>query len=466
MAENGAAIAMRRLFCESALGGQAAAMASVAPTRDHYLGAANGVCQGPRVWESVGWPRWMLTFFLNPPKTPQVADPGTFARAPDAVLKTRKIIKARRAGGGSDGSGNGGGANPFAGVSLTAPTMPPPAAAAIAAANPFLAVKKDEGGEGEAKGEAPPPAAEPAAAPRSPAAAPAQPAADDDAPSAKPADDKPAVTAAAPSFGGGGGFSASGSGFGGLAAAAATSGGGFGGGGGGFGGAASGGFGALAAKAGAGGGAGFGFGAAKSDADAPPPDDDATKPAPSFGFPAAAGGGFPAPATVFGGGSGGGGAATPPLPPAADAPHLTGEEGEDTVFAGDGALFEYDPPSAPGKAGAWRERGKGELRVNVGGGASGGARMVMRSRGHLRLLLNAALWPAMKVTRMEGGKGSTFVVVNAAAGGGGDDVKKDALSGGDGDAPPPKLTTYAFRVGVPAKLDEFVAAVDENKGSE
>ena len=98
-----------------------------------------------------------------------------------------------------------------------------------------------------------------------------------------------------------------------------------------------------------------------------------------------------------------------------------------------------------------------------GGGASGGARMVMRSRGHLRLLLNAALWPAMKVTRMEGGKGATFVVVNAAAGGG-DDAKKDTPA--DGDAPPPKLTTYAFRVGALAKLDEFVAAVDENKGSD
>lgn len=36
----------------------------------------------------------------------------------------------------------------------------------------------------------------------------------------------------------------------------------------------------------------------------------------------------------------------------------TGEEGERTVFSGDGTLFSFD-------TGGWRERGRGELRVKV-----------------------------------------------------------------------------------------------------
>ena len=32
------------------------------------------------------------------------------------------------------------------------------------------------------------------------------------------------------------------------------------------------------------------------------------------------------------------------------------------------------------------------------------ARMVMRSKGQLRLLMNANLWPDMKITPMDGGK--------------------------------------------------------------
>ncbi len=34
----------------------------------------------------------------------------------------------------------------------------------------------------------------------------------------------------------------------------------------------------------------------------------------------------------------------------------------------------------------------------------GRARLVMRARGNLRLLLNGNLWPEMKVTLMDGGK--------------------------------------------------------------
>ena len=45
---------------------------------------------------------------------------------------------------------------------------------------------------------------------------------------------------------------------------------------------------------------------------------------------------------------------------------------------------------------------KSLLQVNVG--ASGKARLIMRNKGNFRLLLNASIWPGMKVTPMEGGK--------------------------------------------------------------
>lgn len=66
------------------------------------------------------------------------------------------------------------------------------------------------------------------------------------------------------------------------------------------------------------------------------------------------------------------------------------------LVIGDGTLFEYDEKRQ------WRERGRGEMRVNVAN--NGQARLVMRSKGNLRLLLNANLWPDMKITLMDGGK--------------------------------------------------------------
>ena len=42
------------------------------------------------------------------------------------------------------------------------------------------------------------------------------------------------------------------------------------------------------------------------------------------------------------------------------------------------------------------------MRVNVA--PSGQARLVMRQRGNLRLLMNANLWAEMQVTKAEGGK--------------------------------------------------------------
>ncbi len=107
--------------------------------------------------------------------------------------------------------------------------------------------------------------------------------------------------------------------------------------------------------------------------------------------------------SVFGAPDGGADAAGAPaaapavtLPPPQAA--KTGEEDEECVFAAEGMLYEFDASKT------WRERGRGEMRVNVPKGGGGHARLVMRSKGNLRLLMNANLWPDMIVTKMEGGK--------------------------------------------------------------
>lgn len=64
------------------------------------------------------------------------------------------------------------------------------------------------------------------------------------------------------------------------------------------------------------------------------------------------------------------------------------------LWSGEGTLYEFE--------GSWKERGKGELRINKA--PSRPARFVMRQRGQHRLLMNANLWADMKVTPMDGGK--------------------------------------------------------------
>lgn len=65
-------------------------------------------------------------------------------------------------------------------------------------------------------------------------------------------------------------------------------------------------------------------------------------------------------------------AAAAPAPTAAvlpaEAEVTTGEEGERTVWSGEGALFEYDA------AKQWRERGRGEAKLNVSEVGARGAR--------------------------------------------------------------------------------------------
>ncbi|CAK9174633.1 unnamed protein product [Ilex paraguariensis] len=115
----------------------------------------------------------------------------------------------------------------------------------------------------------------------------------------------------------------------------------------------------------------------------------------------------------------------------------TGEENEKAVFTADSVLFEF-------LDGGWKERGKGELKVNVPTIGTGKARLVMRARGNYRLILNASLYPDMKLTNMDK-KGITFACVNSIGEG------KDGLS------------TFALKFKDVVIVEEFREAVEEHK---
>lgn len=122
-----------------------------------------------------------------------------------------------------------------------------------------------------------------------------------------------------------------------------------------------------------------------------------------------------------------------------EVPVETGEENERPVFTADAVLFEY-------LDGGWKERGKGELKVNVSTSGAGKARLVMRARGNLRLILNASLYPDMSLTAMEK-RGVTFACMNSAA---------EGKAAG--------LATFALKFKDAAIVDEFRAAVEAHKG--
>jgi len=92
----------------------------------------------------------------------------------------------------------------------------------------------------------------------------------------------------------------------------------------------------------------------------------------------------------------------------------TGEEDEDLMFKTDGALYEYVSTEEDGKAPGWRERGRGEFRINSTK-KKDNVRMIMRTKGNFRLILNASMFKGQKFAKMEGGKGVTFPCVNAAS---------------------------------------------------
>lgn len=126
------------------------------------------------------------------------------------------------------------------------------------------------------------------------------------------------------------------------------------------------------------------------------------------------------------------------FPSVQEVPVETGEENEKPVFVADSVLFEY-------LDGAWKERGKGELKVNVATTGTVRARLIMRTRGNYRLILNASLYPDMKLANMDK-KGITFACVNSVSEG------KDGLS------------TFALKFKDASIVEEFRTCVMEHKG--
>lgn len=115
----------------------------------------------------------------------------------------------------------------------------------------------------------------------------------------------------------------------------------------------------------------------------------------------------------------------------------TGEENEKAVFTADSVMFEFVD-------GGWKERGKGELKVNVSTTGTDKARLLMRAKGNYRLILNASLYPDMKLTNMDK-KGITFACINSASEG------KEGLS------------TFALKFKDVSIVEEFRAAVTVHK---
>ncbi|XP_038693961.1 nuclear pore complex protein NUP50A isoform X2 [Tripterygium wilfordii] len=115
----------------------------------------------------------------------------------------------------------------------------------------------------------------------------------------------------------------------------------------------------------------------------------------------------------------------------------TGEENERVVFSADSVLFEFTDKS-------WKERGKGEVKVNASTTGIDRARLVMRARGNYRLILNASLYPDMKLTNMDK-RGITFACINSNGEG------KDGLS------------TFALKFKDASVVEEFRAVVVAHK---
>jgi hypothetical protein len=95
-----------------------------------------------------------------------------------------------------------------------------------------------------------------------------------------------------------------------------------------------------------------------------------------------------------------------------------------------------------------------------------GARLLMRAAGHFRLILNAALYPGMVVSVMDGGKGVSFACVNTAdAAGASADVDKGGKEKADKEgAAKGGMRTFAVRLrGADAeeRTVAFKAAIDD-----
>ncbi|OEL21939.1 Nuclear pore complex protein NUP50A [Dichanthelium oligosanthes] len=121
----------------------------------------------------------------------------------------------------------------------------------------------------------------------------------------------------------------------------------------------------------------------------------------------------------------------------AEGPVETGEENEKAAFSADSALYEY-------LDGGWKERGKGELKLNVPVSGVERARLVMRTKGNYRLVLNASLYDDMSLKDMDK-KGVTFACMNSIS---------ESQSG---------LATFALKFKDTATREEFKDAVETHK---
>lgn len=142
---------------------------------------------------------------------------------------------------------------------------------------------------------------------------------------------------------------------------------------------------------------------------------------------------------------------------------VTGEEGEETVWTCKAALYQFDKEAARPM---WRERGTGLLRINVG--PNGKARVVMRQLGNLKLLLNAALFPALKLERTEGLPRVSFCCAHSAELAARDDsdegdVAAAAPDGAGTSTSSQKLILYALKMGSMEKMDDFIEHVERLK---
>lgn len=126
------------------------------------------------------------------------------------------------------------------------------------------------------------------------------------------------------------------------------------------------------------------------------------------------------------------------FPSMQEVPVETGEENERVVFSADSVLFEFFN-------GVWKERGKGELKINVSTTGTERARLLMRARGNYRLILNASLYSDMKLTNMDK-RGITFACINSTG------ENKDGLS------------TFALKFKDGSIVEEFRTVVEAHKG--
>ncbi|KAL6657846.1 hypothetical protein ACP70R_005626 [Stipagrostis hirtigluma subsp. patula] len=120
-----------------------------------------------------------------------------------------------------------------------------------------------------------------------------------------------------------------------------------------------------------------------------------------------------------------------------EGPVETGEENEKAVFTADSTLYEY-------LDGGWKERGKGELKLNIPVSGGERARLIMRAKGNYRLVLNASLYDDMLLKDMDK-KGATFACVNSIG-----EMQSD-------------LATFALKFKDTVIRDEFKAAVETHK---